>query len=119
MVSVVPAKLLLPDLLPRVVGKDPVVVEGCDEVIPRQAGVPPGGVVIYVWRLVGWGTTAPHWHPSATSRWRRASRVPSVTACHPTLRPSQPSSSRRSAAARSFGSMRSRGHGMSPSRDRA
>ena len=40
---VVPAERLLPDLLPRVVGENPVVVEGGDEVIPRQAGVPPGG----------------------------------------------------------------------------
>ena len=40
---VVPAKRLLPELLPRVVGEDSVVVEGGDEVIPRQAGLPPGG----------------------------------------------------------------------------
>ena len=46
--SVVPAERLLLDLQPRVVGEDPAVVEGCDEVIPRRAGVPPGGVVIYV-----------------------------------------------------------------------
>ena len=41
--AVVPADRLLPDLLPRVVGEDPVVVEGGDEVIPRLAGVSPGG----------------------------------------------------------------------------
>ena len=40
---VVPAERLLPDLLPRVVGEKPVVVEGGDEVIPRRSGVPPGG----------------------------------------------------------------------------
>ena len=39
---VVPAERLLPDLLPRVVGENPVVVEGGDEVIPRRAGVPLG-----------------------------------------------------------------------------
>ena len=60
-----------------------------------------------------------HRHPSAVPRWRRASRVPSATASQPTLSPSQQSSSRRSAAARSVGSMRSRGPGTSPSRDRA
>ena len=40
---VVPAERLLPDLPPRVVGENPVVVEGGDEVIPRRAGVPLGG----------------------------------------------------------------------------
>ena len=40
---VVPAKRLLPDFLPRVVGENPVVAEGGNEVIPRQAGVPLGG----------------------------------------------------------------------------
>ena len=40
---VVPAGRLLLDLPPRVVGENPVVVEGGDEVIPRRAGVPPGG----------------------------------------------------------------------------
>ena len=41
---VVPAERLLPDLPPCVVGENPVVVEGGDEVIPRRAGVPLGGV---------------------------------------------------------------------------
>ena len=46
---VVPAERLLPDLLPRVVGETPVVVEGGDEVIPRRAGVPRwGGCHIHV-----------------------------------------------------------------------
>ena len=45
--------------------------------------------------------------------------MPSAIASHPTLSPSQLSSSRRSAAARSMGSMRSRGPGMLPSGDRA
>ena len=45
--------------------------------------------------------------------------MPPAIAPHPTLSPSQLSSSRRSAAARSVGSMRSRGRGMSASRDRA
>ena len=40
---VVPAKRLLSDLLPRVTRENPVVVEGGDEVIPRQASVPLGG----------------------------------------------------------------------------
>ena len=40
---VVPAKRLPLDLPPRVVGEDPVVVEGGDEVVPRRAGVPLGG----------------------------------------------------------------------------
>ena len=117
---VVPAQRLLPNLLPRVVGENPVVVEGGDEVIPRRAGVPPGGgVAIYVWLSVRWGTRAPNWHSSAASRWRRASRLPSATASHPTRSPSPLSSSWRSAAARSVGSMRSRGPRMSPSRDTA
>ena len=40
---VVPAERLLPDLLPCVVGENPVVVEGVNEVIPRRAGGPLGG----------------------------------------------------------------------------
>ena len=44
---VVPAELLLLDLPPRVVGENPVIVEGGDEVIPRRAGVPPGGGLPY------------------------------------------------------------------------
>ena len=40
---VVLAKRLPLDLLPRVAGEDPVVVEGGDEVVPRRAGVPRGG----------------------------------------------------------------------------
>ena len=40
---VVLAKRLPLDLLPRVLGEDPVVVEGGDEVVPRRAGVPLGG----------------------------------------------------------------------------
>ena len=43
----------------------------------------------------------------------------SATASHPTRSPSQPSSSLRSAAGRSVGSMRSKGPCVSPSRDRA
>ena len=46
-------------------------------------------------------------------------RVPSATASHPTRSPSQPSSSWRSAAAMSVGSMRSKGPWVSPSQDRA
>ena len=45
--------------------------------------------------------------------------MPSAIASRPTLSRSQLSSSRRSAAARSVGSMRSRGPRMSPSQDRA
>ena len=45
--------------------------------------------------------------------------MPSATASHPTRSPSQPSSSWCSAAARSVGSMRSKGPWVSPSRDRA
>ena len=45
--------------------------------------------------------------------------MPSATASHPTCSPSQPSSSWRSAAAPSVGSMRSKGPWVSPSRDRA
>ena len=37
---VVPAEHLPLDLPPRVVGENPVVVEGGDEVVPRRAGVP-------------------------------------------------------------------------------
>ena len=40
---VVPVERLLPDLLPRVVRENPVVMEGGSEAIPRRAGVPPGG----------------------------------------------------------------------------
>ena len=36
--SVVPADHFLPDLSPGVVGEDPVVVKGCNEVISRRAG---------------------------------------------------------------------------------
>ena len=43
----IPVEPLLPDLLPRVVGENPVVAEGGDEVIPRRAGVPPGGGLPY------------------------------------------------------------------------
>ena len=45
--------------------------------------------------------------------------MPSATASHPTPSPSQPSSSWRSAAAMSVGSMKSKGPWVSPSRDRA
>ena len=82
---VVLAKRLPLDLLPRVAGEDPVVVEGGDEVVPRRAGVPLGGLAMYTWRPVRWGVSASHWHPFAVSLWRRASRVPSATASHPTL----------------------------------
>ena len=116
---VVLAKRLPLDFLPRVVGEDPVVVEGGDEVVPRQTGGPLGGVAMYTWRPVRWGVSASHWHPFAVSRWRRASRAPSATASHPTRSPSQPSSSWRSAAAMLVGSMRSKGPWVSPSRDRA
>ena len=44
--------------------------------------------------------------------------MPSATASHPTRSPSQPSSSWRSAAARSVGSMRGKGPWVSPSRDK-
>ena len=66
-----------------------MVVEGGDEVIPRRAGVPPGGggVALYVWRPARWGTRAPHWHSSAVSRWRRVSRLPSTTASDPARSP--------------------------------
>ena len=82
-------------------------------------GCPGGGVAMYTWRPVRWGASVSHWHLFAASRWRRASRVPSVTASQPTRSPSQPSSSWRSASARSVGSMRSKGPWVSPSRDRA
>ena len=39
----VPAERLPLDLPPRVVGENPVVVEGGDEVVSRRAGVPLGG----------------------------------------------------------------------------
>ena len=42
--SVVPGERLLPDPRPRVVEEYPVCLEGCDEVMPRRARVPPGGV---------------------------------------------------------------------------
>ena len=44
---VVPPECLLLDLPPRVIGENPVVVEGDDEVIPPRAGVPLGGGVPY------------------------------------------------------------------------
>ena len=44
---VVSAERLLLDLPPHVVGENPVVVEGGDEVIPRRAGVHPGGGLPY------------------------------------------------------------------------
>ena len=117
---VVPAERLPLDLPPCVVGENPVVVEGGDEAVPRRAGVPlGGGVAMYTWRPVRWGASTSHWHPLAASRWRTASRVLSATASHPTGSPSQPSSSWRSAAAVSVGSMRSKGPWVSPSRDRA
>ena len=65
-------------------------------------GCPRGGVAIYVWCPARWGIRAPHWHLSATVRWRRATRVPSTIASEPTFSPSQLSSSLRSAAARSL-----------------
>ena len=116
---VVPAERLLLDLPPRVIGENPVVVKGGDEVISRRAGVPLGGAAIYTWRPVRWGVSMPHWHSSAASRWRGASRLPSATASHPTHSPSQLSSSWGSAAARSVGSLRSKGPWVSSSRDRA
>ena len=45
---IVLAERLLSDLLPRVVGENPVVVEGGDEVIPRQAVPLGGGYQVYV-----------------------------------------------------------------------
>ena len=39
---VVPAERLLPDLLPCVVGENPLLVEGGDEASPRRTGVPLG-----------------------------------------------------------------------------
>ena len=46
---VVPAERLLLDLPPRVVGENPVVVEGGDEVVLRRAGVPlAGGCHVHV-----------------------------------------------------------------------
>ena len=117
--SVVPTESFLPYRLPRVFREDAVVLEGCDEVIRRRAGMPPGGVIIYLRGPVMWGASASHRHPSAALRWRRASRVPSATTSHPTRSPLQLSRSRRSAAARLVGSMKSRGPGMSLSRDRA
>ena len=98
-----------------------MVVEGGDEVIPGWRGEARGGggVAIHMWRRVRWGTSVPHWHSSAASRWRRASRLPSATASHPTRSPSQLSSSWCSAVARRVGSMRSKGPRMAPSWDRA
>ena len=61
----------------------------------------------------------PKWHSSAASRWRRASRLLSATASHPTRSRSQLSSSWRSGVARLVGSMRSKGPRLSPSWDRA
>ena len=43
MAPVVAAEPLLPDLPPRVVGENPLVVEGGDEFLPRRVGVPLGG----------------------------------------------------------------------------
>ena len=40
---VVPAERLPLDLPQRVVGENPLVVEGGDGVVPRRAGVPLGG----------------------------------------------------------------------------
>ena len=58
---VVPTEHFLPDRLPRVVGEEPVVVEGRDEVISCRAGLPPRlAVAIYVWCPVKWGTSASH-----------------------------------------------------------
>ena len=74
-----------------------------------------GAVAMYMWRPVRWGTSVPHRYASAASRWWRASRLPSATASHPTHSPSQLSS----AAARSVGSMRSKGPSVSPRRDSA
>ena len=37
------APVVLLDLPPRVVGENPVVVEGGDEVVPRRAEMPLGG----------------------------------------------------------------------------
>ena len=111
---VVSAERLLPDLMPRVVGEDPVVVEGGDEVIPRPAGVSLGGgchIHVAPGEVVH---QRAHWHSSAASRWRRASRLPSATASHPTRSPLQLSSSWRIAVARPVGSMRSKGPRMSP-----
>ena len=46
---VVPAQRLPLDLLPGVVGENPVVVGGGDEVVPRRAGVPlEGGCHVHV-----------------------------------------------------------------------
>ena len=44
---VIPAGRLPLDLPPRVVGENPVVVEGGDEVVPSRAGVPLGGWLPY------------------------------------------------------------------------
>ena len=65
---VVLAKRLPLDLLPRVVGEDPVVVEGGDEVVPAGRGCPWGAVAMYTWRPVKWGVSASHQHPFAVSR---------------------------------------------------
>ena len=40
---VVPAERLPLDLPPRVVGENPLVAEGGDEVVPRPGGGAPGG----------------------------------------------------------------------------
>ena len=82
-------------------------------------GCPWGGVAIYTWRPVRWGASISHWHSSAASRWRRVSRLRSATASHSTRSPLRLSSSWRSAAAGSVGSMRSKGSRVSSSRDRA
>ena len=41
-----------------------------------RRGCPSGGVAIYMWRPVRWGTSVPHRHSSAASLWRRASGLP-------------------------------------------
>ena len=109
---IVPTEPFLLDRLPCVVREYPVVVEGCYEVIPHRARVPLEGRHIVVTPVEVRQKSV----PSAVPRRRSPSRVRSVTASHPTFSPLQPSSSRRSAAAGSVGSMSSRGPGMSPSR---
>ena len=45
---VVPTERFLSDRLPRVAREDPVVVEGCHEVIPRRARMSLGGGGCYI-----------------------------------------------------------------------
>ena len=116
---VVPAERLPLDLPPRVVGENPVVVEGGDEVVPRRAGVPLGG-----------GCHV-HVAPGEVGRQRiplapvlgvsvEEGQQGAIRDCLPShSQPSQASSSWRSAAAMSVGSMRSKGPWVSLSRDRA